>query len=83
MYFAIGAALEPCSECSAKTTPAISGFFAGAKKTKKPWSRRSRPVLPARSLPWFEMTCAVPVLPATSRPSTRARPAVPCSLTTM
>ena len=50
MYFAIGAAFEPCSECSAKTTPAISGFFAGAKKTKKPWSRRSLVVLPARGL---------------------------------
>ena len=31
MYFAIGAAFEPCSACSAKTTPATSGFLAGAK----------------------------------------------------
>ena len=52
--------------------------------TNQPWSRRSRSVLPrARSLPCSEITCAVPVLPATSRPATFARRPVPAPLTTI
>jgi hypothetical protein len=35
-YLAIGAALVPCSACSAKITPAISGLSRGAKKTNQP-----------------------------------------------
>ncbi len=39
---------------------------------------------PARALlALIEMTCAVPVFPATSRPSRRARPPVPAALTTI
>ncbi len=61
--FAIGAPRYPCSSCSPKMTPAISGLSFGAKKTNQPWSRRSRSVVPrAACRPWFEMTCAVPGL---------------------
>lgn len=74
----------PCSACSASTTPAIWGRSRGAKNANQPWSRRSRSVLPAAARPpSSEMTCAVPVFPATSRPSRRARPPVPAALTTI
>ena len=53
------------------------GLSRGAKNTNQPLSRRSRLALRAARRPWFEMTCAVPVLPATSLPATRARPPVP------
>ena len=43
MCCAIGARSEPCSPCSTKMTPAISGLSRGAKKTNQPWSRRSLP----------------------------------------
>ena len=57
-------------------TPAISGLSRGAKNTNQPWSRRSRSVRPAACLPPLsEITCAVPVLPDTSLPGMRARPA--------
>ena len=80
----MGAALEPCSPCSAKMTPAISGLSRGAKNANQPWSRRSISVRPAAALPpCSEITCAVPVLPETSRPATRARPPVPLPLTTI
>ena len=50
-------------------------------KTNQPWSRRSLPLPRARSRPWIEITWAVPVLPATSRPASLARPAVPAPFT--
>ena len=79
----MGAEVEPCSLCSPKTTPAISGLSRGAKNTNQPWSRRSRSVRPAACLPpCSEITCAVPVLPDTSLPGMRARPPVPAPLTT-
>ena len=36
MYFATGADVAPCSLCSPKMTPAISGLSRGAKKTNQP-----------------------------------------------
>ena len=79
---ATGAARYPCSPCSAKTTPAMRGSSRGAANTNHPWSRRSRSDVPAAALlPDSETTCAVPVLPMTSRPCRRARRAVPTPFT--
>ncbi len=69
--------------CSRKTTPAIRGLSRGAKNTNQPLSRRSFPLREAAARPWFEMTCADPVLPHTSFPAMRAVPPVPAALTTI
>ena len=53
-YRAIARPSVPCSECSAKTTPAISGLSRGAKNTNQPWSRRSRSVRPGSALAALE-----------------------------
>src|SRR5690606_13512700 len=75
---AIGVAAPLVCPCSAKTTPAICGLSRGAKKTNHPWSRTSRPRLAASARFCSEMLAwAVPVLPATSRPTICARRPVP------
>ena len=82
---AIGAAVTPpWPPCSTNTTPAICGLSRGAKNTNQPLSRRSLSVLPlAACAPSSEITCAVPVLPDTSRPAIRASPPVPVPFTTI
>ena len=61
-----------------------SGCRAARRTTNQPLSRRSLRFPRAAARPWFEITCAVPVLPATSLPCDRALvPPVPPPLTTI
>ena len=76
-----GRRTRPCSACSRK---AGRHFWIVARREEDEPALVTEILcgLPAAARPLREMTCAVPVLPETSRPIIRARPPVPAPFTT-
>ena len=75
---------EPCSPCSAKIDAGDLRVVARREEHEPAVVAQVLAALPRRARrPWFEITCAVPVLPATSRPAIRRAPPVPAPFTTI